>query len=310
MTHRVKIAFTGLALAALALLFSLTPAYSQANPLTGQEILQKIDARGGIGGNGSTISFSSFDVIDKTGSEQKKNFVFFGKSSADPQVPNRTLIYFLEPPATTCGTIFLSIDQKIPGKQADLFLFLPALGQTKQLVTSSSRKGSFAGSNLQFDQVGRSELSNDFNAKLIGEETVSGVTVNGEKQDRKAYVLQLTVNKQNDPDESFPQRKLWVDQQEFITLKSEDTNTIGKLQNKTSLDDLVSFRDRLQPNRIKVTNVLDNSSTTVTITDREDADALLGGLPDSLFEPDSLPNFDPTQFNDKLQTKVPDPTCP
>ncbi|HED03474.1 MAG TPA: outer membrane lipoprotein-sorting protein [Candidatus Fraserbacteria bacterium] len=310
MTHLSRIVLTGCALAALALLFSLAPAYSQATPLTGQQILQKVDARGGIGGIGSTISLSTFDVVDKTGTEQQKNFIFFGKNSADPKVPNRVLIYFLEPPKTTCGTIFLSIDHKIVGKQADLFLFLPALGQTKQLVTTNERKGSFAGSNLQFDQIGRSELHSDFNAKLIGEATVQGVTINGKKQDRQAYVLQLTVNKENDPNESFPQRKLWVDQQEFIMLKSEDTNTIGKLQNKTSLDDLVSFRGRLEPNLIKVVNVLDNSSTTVTISDRQDADKLLGGLPDSLFAPDSLPQFDPTQFNDKLTTKVPDPTCP
>jgi hypothetical protein len=301
----MKTAFTAVSLLFIGLVFSLGPAYSQGQ-LTADQILEKVDARGGIGGNGSTIGSSTFDIIDKTGTEQKENFVNFSKNSTDPQVPNRSLIYFLEPPKETCGTIFLSIDHKVAGQKSDLFLYLPALGQPKQLITSGERKGSFAGSNITFDQIGRSELHTDFNAELIGEDTVSGVTVNGQKVDRKAYVLHLTANPQTNADDSFPDRKVWIDEQEFITLKSEDTNTIGKLQNVTALDNLVTFKGQLQANTIKVTNVLDNSSTTITITDRED----VGDLPDSIFVSDNLPQFNPLQFNDKLQTKVPDPTCP
>lgn len=306
MTRTIKLGLTTAALFLVGILLALGPAYSQGQPLTGQQILEKVDARGAMGGIGSTISFSTFEIVDKAGTTQQKNFVFFGKNSDDPKTPNRVLIYFLEPPRETCGTIFLSIDKKITGQKADLFLYLPALGQAKQLVSSGERKGSFAGSNIQFDQVGRNELHTDFNAELISEETINGVTVNGQKQDRPAYILQLTANTANNPDESFPQRKAWVDKQEFFMIKSEETNTIGKLQNMTSLDNLVTFKDRLEANSIKVVNVLDNSSTTVTITDRED----VGELPDGIFNPDSLAQFDSRQFNDKLQTKVPDPTCP
>ncbi|MBI1744567.1 outer membrane lipoprotein-sorting protein [Candidatus Acetothermia bacterium] len=304
MTKTVKIAITTFSLLSVAILFSLGPAYSQGS-LTGQQILEKIDARGNIGGNGSSVSFSSFDIVDKSGSKRQSNFVFFGKGSPDAQVPNRVLIFFLAPPAETCGTIFLSIDKKIAGKKSDLYLYLPALGQAKQLVTSSDRKGSFAGSNLSFDQIGRSQLHTDFDAQLVGEETLKGITINGAKQDRVAYVLQLTANKTNNPDESFPQRKIWVDKQEFITLKSEDTNTVGKLQNMTTLDNLTTFKGRLETNLIKVTNVLDNSSTTVNISDRED----IGDLADTLFDSSNLSKFEPKQFNDKLKVKVPDPTC-
>jgi len=177
MTRTIKIALTTFSLLLVGLLPSVGPAYSETQTLTGQQILEKLDARGGFGGIGSQVSFSTFDVVDKTGSTQQKNFVFLNKSSADPQTPNRVLIYFLEPPRETCGTIFLSIDKKITGQKADLFLFLPALGQTKQLITTGERKGSFAGSNVQFDQIGRSEFHIDFSAQLIGEETVKDVTV-------------------------------------------------------------------------------------------------------------------------------------
>jgi len=55
-----------------------------------------------------------------------------------------------------------------------------------------------------------------------------------------------------------------------------------------------------------VSNVLDNSWTTVRVADRED----VGELADSLFDPALLPQFDPRQFNDRLQVQVPDPICP
>lgn len=278
----------------------------QAQPLTGQEILARVDARGGLGGLGSQIAFLTFTIVDRTGTSQDKNFVFFSKNSADPQVPNRVLIYFLAPPAETCGTIFLSIDKKIPGQKSDLFLFLPALGQVKQLIATGERQGSFAGSNIQFDQIGRSQLRFDFDAELLGEEAIHGLTVNGEKQDRPAYVLKLTANPKNNPDDPFPERKVWVDQQEFLVLKSENTNTVGKLQDIFTVDDLVTFRDRLEANTIVVKDLLEGSSTTVTITARED----IGELPDSIFDPANLPEFDPRQFNDRLSVKVPEPVCP
>lgn len=306
MIKAMRISLIASSLLLLALLLSLGQAYSQSQPLTAEQILEKVDARGGFGGLGSTIGFSTFDISDKTGTQQKENFINFSRNSADPQVPNQILIYFLEPPKEICGTIFLSTDKKIAGQKADLFLYLPALGQPKELISTGERKGSFAGSNVQFDQIGRSELHMDFNAELGGEEMVSSVMVNSQKQDRKAFVLHLTANPETNPDESFPHRKVWVDEQEFFILKSENTNTVDKLQDVLTIDNLVTFKDRLEADTIKVANVLDNSSTTITITDRED----VGDLPDSIFAPDNLPQFDPRQFNDKLQTKVPDPTCP
>lgn len=306
MTRIFRITFSALSLLLVGLLLSLSAAYLQAQPLTGQQIIERVDARGGLGGIGSQVAFTTFTIIDKTGTQQDKYFVFFTKNSAEPAVPNRVLIYFLAPPVETCGTIFLTIDRKVPGEKSDLYLYLPALGQVKQLIASGERKGSFAGSNIQFDQIGRSELHNDFDAELINEETVTGLTINGEKQDRPAYVLHLTANPTNNPDDSFPDRIIWVDEQEFLVLRSENTNTVGKLQDVFTVDDLVTFRDRLEANTITVKNVLDNSSTTVTVTARED----IGELPDSIFAPDNLPQFDPRQFNDKLQVKVPDPVCP
>jgi len=290
-----------LALAALALL--AVPAVAQS--LSGDQILEKIDEHGGIGGMGSQVSFLSFTIVDKTGARQEEFFASFSKGSADPTVPNRNLILFLAPPAETCGTIFLSIDRKVVGEKPELYLFLPAIGQVKQIVTTSERKGSFAGSNIQFDQIGQSQLHTDFTATLVGEDTVN-VSVDGVTQDRRVYVLDLAVNKESVADESYPERRVWVDEDAYVVLRSEGTNTVGKLELVTTVDGLVTFKGGLQPSLMVVQNVLDQSSTTVTISDRED----VGELADSLFDPGALAQFDPRQFNDRLTVKIPDPVCP
>jgi hypothetical protein len=300
--------FRGRALvSALALLTALLcgSVFAQAQSLTAADIVREIDARGGIAGIGSQIAFLSFTIQDKNGSVQESSFVSFGKTSADPGVADSALIYFLAPPAETCGTVFLTVDRKVSGQATELYLYLPALGQTKQLVSSGERTGSFAGSNIQFDQMGRSELSSKFDAELLGETTLT-VSVDGVPQDRRVYVLHLVANAQTNPSESFPERTMWVDAEQFLVLASESRNTVGKLQSVLRADALVTFRDRLEYAVMTVSNVLDSSWTTVRVADRED----VGELADSLFDPALLPQFDPRQFNDRLQVQVPDPICP
>ena len=291
----------------LVLLVALLSSFglAQAQSLTAIDIVREIDARGGIAGIGSQIAFLSFTIQDKNGSVQELSFVSFGKTSADPQVPDSALIYFLAPPALPCGAMLLTVDRKLSGQPAEFYFFHPALNRVKEFTSTSERKGSFAGSNIQFDQISRSELAEDFTGELLGETTLD-VTVNGVAESRRVYVLHLTANPETNPDESFPDRTIWVDAEQSLVLASESTNTLGKLQDVLRISALVTFEDRLEWMQMIVTNVLDSSSTTVRVTDRAD----VGELPDSLFDPALLPQFDPRQFNERLQVQVPDPVCP
>lgn len=269
------------------------------------DILAAVDARGGITGVGSQIAFLSFVIQDRNGSVQEAAFVSFAKTSADPAVPDAGLIYFLAPPAETCGTVFLTIDRKVAGEPTELHLYLPALGMPKELVSSGERKGSFAGSNIQFDQIGRSELATNFSGQLLGETTLD-VAVDGLPASRAVYVVRLTANPSTNPNESFPDRTMWVDKEAFLVLAMESTNTVGKLQNVMRVGALGTYKDRLEYTQMTVTNALDSSSTTVTVTQRQDA----GDLPNAIFDSAALASFDPRAYNDLLLVKVPDPVCP
>lgn len=296
-----------LSLHALALLAALSASavVAQAQTPTAVEILSAIDARGGITGIGSQIAFLSFVVQDRNGSVQESTFVSFGRTSAAVAVADAGLIYFLAPPAETCGTVFLTIDRKTPGRPTELYLYLPALGLPKELVSSGERKGSFAGSNIQFDQIGQSELGANFNGELLGETTV-GVALDGAAASRRVYVLHLTANPATNPNETFPDRTAWVDAESFLVLAMESRNALGKLQDVLRVTALATFEGRLEYAQMSVSNVLDTSSTTVTVLARED----VGEFPDSMFDPDALAQFDPRAWNHILQTQVPDPVCP
>ncbi len=301
-TRRISLTFRTLALLAT---LSASAVVAQAQAPTAVDILAAIDARGGITGIGSQIAFLSFVVQDKNGSVQESTFVSFGRTSADAGVTDAGLIYFLAPPAETCGTVFLTIDRKIPGRPTELTLYLPALGLPKELVSSGERKGSFAGSNIQFDQIGQSELGTNFTGELLGETTVD-VTLDGAAVSRRVYVLHLAANPVTNPNETFPDRTAWVDSESFLVLAMESRNALGKLQDVLRVTALATFAGRLEYAQMTVSNVLDTSSTTVTVLARED----IGEFPDSMFDPGALAQFDPRAWNDLLQTKVPDPVCP
>lgn len=301
MTHVSLLRRLALTFAALLLCTGAVAAQS----LTAADILAAIDARGGITGIGSQIAFLTFVVQDKNGSVQESSFVSFGKTSADPAVADAGLIYFLAPPVETCGTIFLTIDRKDPRQPSELYLYLPALGLPKELVSSGERKGRFAGSNIQFDQIAQSELSTHFTGELLGETTLD-VTVDGTPQSRRTFVLRLAARPDTNPDEAFPDRTVWVDAEGFLVLAMESRNLLGKLQDVLRVTALATFRERLEYAQMTVSNLLDTSSTTVTVLARED----VGELPDSVFDPAALSAFDPRAWNGLMATQVPDPICP
>ncbi len=288
---------------AAALLFGAVSADAQS--LSAADILTEIDTRGGLVGVGSQVSFLSFVVHDKNGSVQDLSFVSFAKASADPAVADAGLIYFLAPPALPCGAMLLTIDRKVAEEPSELYYFHPAAGRPKEIDSSTERKGSFAGSNIRYDQIGRSELAANFVGELLGESTFD-VTVNGVVESRRVYVLRLTANPETNPDESFPESTIWVDAEQFLVLAKDSVNTLGKLQDVLRVNAIEAFEGQLEYTQMTVSNVLDSSSTIVTVTDREN----VGELADSMFDPAALVQFDPRAWNDLLQVKVPDPICP
>lgn len=260
---------------------------AQDGPPTGDEILAKAAEKSSFVRQGSRISIVEFDILFPDGTTQTRKFAFFGKRD---ETGEKLLIYFLEP-ELECGTIFLSHDPADPNQDTRLWLYLSGLGQVKELVSEEDRNASFAGSNLQNDQVGGGfDLSEDYTGELLGEEPLT-VTWLGEETERVAYKVALTQRPEADVD--FPTGTVWVDKAEFLTLKGEFNNEAGELEQRITLNEFVEFAGEIVPNVIVVENVLDGSKTTVRTLERRVVEP---ELPDSIFEPDNLKDFNPEEF--------------
>lgn len=268
------------AIAGMALLLGAWTLQAQ-QPLTGPQILQKVEEKGGIGGTeGDLISDVKFEIVGKDKKTATNEFRFFSRRKKGE--PDRLLIAFVKPDDVR-GTLFLSI--KPENKDADLWLYLPALGAVKQLVNQQERKGSFAGSNLSFDDLGSGfKYSEDYSvAEKVTEEKIKV----GDKE-YATFVLALTVKKEKEKTENFPTRKLWVEKTEFVILKGESFNKTGKLEQVFEVLALGTFENDAVPDKVLIKNVLDSSQTTISFLTRKRP---AQPLPDTLFDPSHLKNL-------------------
>ncbi|MFN4218705.1 MAG: outer membrane lipoprotein-sorting protein [Candidatus Bipolaricaulia bacterium] len=266
--------------AGLALLAGAWSSHAQ-QALTGPQILQKVEEKGGLGGKpGELISDVKFDILGKDKKTATNEFRFFSKRKQGE--PDRLLIAFVKPDDVR-GTLFLSI--KPQGKDADLWLYLPALGAVKQLVNTQERKSSFAGSNLSFEDLGSGFK---YSESYTADEKVTEEKIKVGEKEYTTYVLTLRVKKEKEKTEDYPLRKLWVEKTEFVVLKGEGYNKTNKLEAVFEALALGKFEDDTVPDKVLIRNVLDGSQTTITFLTRKRPTQ---PLPENLFDPNNLKNL-------------------
>ena len=264
-------------------------ASAQDGDLTGDEILQRAADEGGFNTQGSQFSRTRFELVFSDGSTGSREFAFFSKAERDGV--DKSLIYFLLPEAE-CGTMFLTHDPDAAGEDSQLWLYLSALGQVKELVSEEDRNASFAGSNLERDEIGGggSDFTDDYVGTLEETEAVS-VEWRGETTERQAYVVTMTQREGADVD--YPTGRAWIDTEEFVTFRAEFNNANEALERTLTLDEFVAFDGDIVPNRIVVENVLDGSKTTVSTEGRERPS---NEFPDEIFDPENLSGFNPEAY--------------
>lgn len=255
-------------------------AVAYAAGLTGDQILQKIDAHETQASGGSLIRTIRFDNVYADGTTAYN--IFGGLSKKAPGQPDKLLIYF-EQPADVAGTIFLSI--KPVGKEARMWLYLPALGMVKELI-AEQQKQSFAGSTFSYKDISSRTLADKFTGKIIGDASVKIGDVTYD-----CYVLKLTAKPNADVD--YPIGKVWIDKTSFLMLKSEDYNADSKLQRTMQVLKVGTFEGNMMADKMIATNVIDKSSTTITFLKRVRP---VKPIPDSVFDPDNLASFDPSTY--------------
>ena len=258
--------------AAMVLLFGLAAA-----ALTADEILDRMEEEADKLAEGSMIGQMRFDNTYRDGTTASNVFGMLSK-------PTFALIYFIEP-TDVSGTIFLTheIDD---GDDSRLWLYLPLLGIPKELVSDEERGGSFAGSSMSYDDLGGEDDRDDYVATVLREEDV----VVGEET-RAAYVIESIAN--DDVDTETPRSIVWVDKDAFIMLKAESYNDLDNLSTTIEVVSLGEFEGMLTFEAMLSTDILEESSTLITVVERRRPGAEIGN---DVFSPDNLTTFDPAAW--------------
>jgi len=248
-----------------------------AAALTADEILDRMQEEADRLAEGSMVATVRFDNTYRDGTTAGNLFGMLSK-------PDYALIYFVEP-VDVAGTIFLTheIDD---GSDSRMWLYLPLLGIPKELVSDEERGGSFAGSSMSYEDLGGGTERDDYDATLSGEEDLA---IGDET--RSVYVVESVAKEGIDTD--TPRTVLWIDVESFLMLRMEAYNDLGNLDTTIEVVSLTEFEGLLTYAEMLSTDVLDESSTLITVIERHRPDA---ELPDGLFSPENLTTFDPAAW--------------
>jgi hypothetical protein len=256
--------------------------------LTGNDILDQMREKGVLFLQGGDLIFRArFDLVFADGTEGQNEFkIFISEGDEATGEPDRLLIYYLAP-EDIAGTIFLSVIP--PEGDARMWLYLPALGLVKELISESEQAQSFAGTALTYEQIGGAvDYSADYTATRLADSTVS-VTVDGASSERPVYVLEISAKPGATVD--YPKGKLWVDVEELTPVRSEFYDKTGRLEIVLEILRLETFEDNLVPTLLKACNQKDKTCTTIEVLEKERAT-----LPAEIFTPAALPTFTPEAY--------------
>ena len=169
-------------------------AAAQANAITGDEIMLKVDAVLSAPTDGT--STGEMILIDKNGKTKERRLQMWTRYYKDKD--DWSLVKFITP-AEVRDLGFLSLaDDK-------MYLYLPAFDRVRR-IASHARKESFAGSDLSNDDLSTGKYTDHFTAR-IKEET------------DKEYVLELT--RKPGSNRIYPKSVVWVNKENFTIPKME-----------------------------------------------------------------------------------------
>ncbi len=146
-------------------------------------------------------------------------------------------------PAREQGTKMLKLENQ-------LWIYSPSTDRTIQLSGHMLRQ-SVMGSDLSYeDMMEDRKLTDIYEAKTIGEETIDG---------RKAFILELTAKVE---DVSYHTRKMWIDAERYVPLKEELFAKSGQLLKRTTLTDVKQIDGRWFPTTMVYKDMLKQGEGT------------------------------------------------
>lgn len=187
------------------------------------------------------------------------------KSKGWTQGIEKSYSVYLSPPRDK-GTKMLKLND-------ELWTYTPSTDRTIKIAGHMLRQ-SLMGSDVSYeDFMEDPKLSNNYNGKITGEETING---------RPCYVLYLTAKKE---DIAYYYRRIWVDKDRFIPLKEELLGKSGDILKTLSINEVFQIGQRWYPKRMKFKDMMQSGNGTEIIIDSIQLDV---NIPDYIFSTASM----------------------
>ena len=144
------------------------PGAAHAEPLTGRQIMDRVDNRND---GDRAVQDLNMLLIDQNGSTRTRRMRMWRR---DLGKDVQSILFFLAPPDVE-DTGLLTYDYEDPERDDDQWLYLPALKKTKRIATGD-KSGSFMGSDFSYADMTERNLAH-YDYTLLKEDVLDGVKV-------------------------------------------------------------------------------------------------------------------------------------
>lgn len=237
---------------------------------SGDEVARRIDARDE---GRQTSRRLVMELIEPDGFTRVRETRFFRLVGEDA----RKLVIFYESPKTLEGTAFLSHDHAEPGRDDDLWLYLPALRKVRR-IGASDRGRPFLATDLSYEDVKlETRVSrDDYRYRTLGAEEEDGA--------RRLVVEAVPVDDDTAHELGYGRVELRVDPETWLVRRADYEDPGGRPLKTARIEDVRRVDGLWTPHRIEVVN---HQTGHRTIFRFEDVD-YERELPESLFTPRAL----------------------
>lgn len=203
--------------AVLISLVLIQPTSSQTKPLSGRDIMIKVDDRPDGDTRKTTLKMT---LINKRNHKRVREILSYSK---DYGKDTKAIMYF-QKPADVKGSGFLSWEYDDPSKDDDRWLYLPALKKVRR-ISGSSKNDYFMGSDFTYDDMGERSVDEDVHT-LIAEETL---------ENHSCWVVE---SKPKDKTYMYSKVKRWIRKDALISLKIDYYDRAGELMKTLTVPDI------------------------------------------------------------------------
>ncbi len=201
-------------------------------------------------------------LISQGGQERLREMTMLRKNYGPAGGEQKYFIYFFQPADVKDMTFMV---YKYPGKDADRWLFVPALNMVRR-IAAKDKYSSFVGSDFTYEDVSGRNLEDDTHA-LVKEEKYNG---------KDCYIVKSTPKA---ADMEYSYKLSWLDKTDFLPIKEEYYSKRGELYKVFTADEIKTVKGFPTVTKRTMKNLQSGHRTEVTYK-KEDYNI---GIEDSLF---------------------------